>query len=199
MKKNKTDVKRLTYLALLTAIVILFQLLGQFIHLGPFSASLVLVPIVIGAALLGPVAGAWLGLVFGAVVLCQPDTQAFFTVSVPGTIITVIVKGIAAGFVAGWIFKLIYRFNRYVSAVVAAVICPVVNTGLFLCGCLVFFMDPIREWAAAFTGSPSVGTYMIVGLVGGNFIFEFIINIILVPVIYRVLNTRDTKGLNPYI
>ena len=46
---------------MLAALVAVLQLLGQFIKFGPVSISLVLIPIVVGAALYGPTAGAVLG------------------------------------------------------------------------------------------------------------------------------------------
>ena len=66
---KKTSTKELTLAAILTAIVVLLQCLGAFIKLGPFSVSAVLVPIVIGAAMGGISIGAWLGFVFGVMVL----------------------------------------------------------------------------------------------------------------------------------
>ena len=59
MKKTEkiSGTQRMTGMAILTAIVIVLQLLGSFIRFGPFSISLVLVPIVIGAALYGAWAG----------------------------------------------------------------------------------------------------------------------------------------------
>lgn len=45
---NRQNIKRTAELAILTAIVVVFQLLGSFIHIGPTNVSLVLVPIVIG-------------------------------------------------------------------------------------------------------------------------------------------------------
>lgn len=63
---NRQNIKKTAELAILTAIVIAFQLLGSFIHIGPTSISLVLIPIVIGAVLTGPKGGAFLGFVFGA-------------------------------------------------------------------------------------------------------------------------------------
>ena len=57
---KKTDTKRLVMTAFLVVIVVVLQYMGSFIHLGTFSVSLVLVPIVIGAALYGPGFGALL-------------------------------------------------------------------------------------------------------------------------------------------
>ena len=67
MKNDRT--KKIATLGILTAVVIVLQLMGSFIRFGQFSISLVLIPIVVGTALYGPLAGAWLGFVFSLVVL----------------------------------------------------------------------------------------------------------------------------------
>ena len=182
MKLKNT--RTLTGMAIMTAIVIVLQLLGSFIRFGPFSISLVLIPIVVGAALYGEIAGAWLGFIFGLVVLLSGDAGVFLAVNPLGTILTVLVKGAAAGYVAGLLFRLIAKKNETVAVIVAAIAAPIVNTGIFLIGCLLFFMDIITEWA----GGTPVGTFMIVGLVGANFLFEVLFNIVLSPVIVRLLS-----------
>ena len=101
MQNRKLDIQKLTGIAIFTAIVVILQAIGAAIRFGPFSVSLVLLPIVVGAALYGPAAGAWLGFVFSVVVLVSGDAAAFLAVNVPGTLITVLVKGTAAGLVAG--------------------------------------------------------------------------------------------------
>ena len=53
MEKQRIETRTLTGLSILTAIVFVLQLLGSFIRLGTFSVSLVLIPIVIGAAMYG--------------------------------------------------------------------------------------------------------------------------------------------------
>ena len=68
MNNSNGKTRRLAGLALFTAIVVVLQLLGSFIKVGPFAVSLVLIPIVVGAAVYGVKAGAWLGFVFGVVV-----------------------------------------------------------------------------------------------------------------------------------
>ena len=49
--KNRSKIRRLTGIAIFTALVVVLQLLGSFIKFGPFSVSLTLIPIVVGAAL----------------------------------------------------------------------------------------------------------------------------------------------------
>ena len=195
MNKTEMSAKKLVMGAILTALVVLLQYMGSFVKLGPFSVSLVLIPIVIGAATCGPAIGAWLGLVFGITVLLSGDAGAFLAVNVPGTVITVLVKGVLCGFIAALVYKGVYKLcsrkmennARYVAVIAAAVACPVVNTGVFLIGCYLFFMETITQWA----GSDSVGHYIIFVLVGGNFVFELITNMILSPAVSRILNIRN--------
>ena len=184
MKKHRT--LDLTLLAILTAVVVLLQYLGSFIHFGQFSISLVLVPIVVGAALIGPWAGLWLGLVFSVIVLFM-DSAAFMAVSPVGTIITVLVKGMAAGYLSGLVFRALEGKNRYTATLVSAVVCPLVNTGIFLLGCVLFFLPTIREWGLA-NGFDNVFKYMMIGFVGLNFVFELLVNVILSPVIVRLID-----------
>ncbi len=188
--KSKESTKKLVLGAVLTALVVVLQLLGSFIHLGPFSISLVLVPIVIGAAMCGYKIGGWLGFVFGVAVLLSGDAAAFFTVDVVGTIVTVLVKGTLCGLLAGITYKFVAKHNQYLAVMLAAVVCPVVNTGVFLLGCKVFFMSTITQWGIA-EGFSNAASYMFLGLAGGNFIFELVTNIILAPVILRVINFRN--------
>lgn len=183
--KRQINTQKLVITAILTALVIVLQFMGSFIRFGMFSISLVLIPIVIGSALCGYKAGAWLGFTFGVAVLLSGDAAAFLVIDVLGTIITVLLKGTLCGLAAGLTYKLLENKNRYLAVMAAAVVCPIVNTGVFLLGCLVFFLQTITEWGKAF-GFENVGSYMIFGLVGANFIVELITNIILAPIILRV-------------
>ena len=100
--------------------------------------------------------------------------------------LTVLVKGAAAGFCAGLVYRALEKFNGWLAAIAAAITAPVVNTGLFLLGCVCFFMPTVTEWGAA-AGFPNVGNYMIFGLVGGNFLVELAVNLVLSPVIVRLI------------
>ena len=184
-KSNSTE--KLALCALLTAIVVIFQLMGAAIKFGPFSVSFVLVPVVIGAAMCGAAAGAWLGFVFGMVVLLSGDAAAFFAFSVPGTLLTVLVKGIACGGRAGLVYAWLRAKNRTLAAVAAAIVCPVVNPGVFLLGCRIFFMPMLASMANRLGFGDNVGRFMIFGLVGVNFLAELGINIVLSPVILRLI------------
>lgn len=182
MKSTKTQ--KIIGLGLFTAIVIVLQLLGSFIKFGVFSISLVLIPIVVGAALYGIGAGAWLGAVFGVIVLLQPDTALFLNMNMPGTIVTVLLKGILAGVASGAVYKLLSGKNKYLGVISAAIVCPIVNTGIFLLGCRLFFYDWILENAAG----ANAFVFMITTFVGANFLFETATNLILSPSIVKIIN-----------
>lgn len=174
-------------IGLFTAIVVVLQVLAVGLRaLGLFSISLVLVPIVVGAAVYGWKAGAWLGFAFGAAVLLSGDAAAFLTVDVIGTIVVVLLKGTLSGLAAGLAYKVLEKCNRTLAVIVAAVVCPIVNTGVFLLGCWVFFLDTVTAWGAA-VGYDNVGAYMIFGLTGANFLIELGIDLVLIPVTTRLI------------
>lgn len=185
MKQRKTNAQTQKWVmcAILTAIVIVLQLLCTFVRVGPFSITLALMPMIIGAALYGPLVGGWLGFVFGVVVLLV-DASAFLAVDVLGTVVTVLAKGFLAGFVAGWVYKALEKLNTYVAVAVAAVVSPLVNTGIFFLGCQLFFMPTIASWAGQ---GETAMHFLIYGMIGFNFITEMITNAVLCPTVIRLL------------
>ena len=193
MEKRSIQTKTVVLAAVLTALVIVMQFMGSAIRFGKFSISLVLVPIVIGAATCGRKIGAWLGLVFGIIVLASGDAGDFLVVNAPGTVVTVLVKGILAGYLAGFVYSLFAKYNKYLATATAAVVCPLVNTGIFLIGCRLFFMETVSSWAMALGYGEDVVKYMFLGLAGGNFVFELILNIVVSPVIVRLINIREKQ------
>ena len=92
---NSEKIQKLVGTGLLTALVVVVYFLTMGITVGPFNITFALIPIVVGAALYGWIAGGWLGLVFGAMVLFTGGANAFLVINAPGTIITVLVKGAA--------------------------------------------------------------------------------------------------------
>jgi len=178
--------QKLTLLAILTAIVVVLQFFGAFIRFGPFSVSLVLMPIVIGAALVGRLAGGWFGLLFGVVVLASGDANPFLMINPAGTVIVVMLKGILAGLAAGSVYKLLSKMSKTIGAVAAAVVCPIVNTGIFIIGSYVFFLPTLTEWGMA-AGFTSVTAFIFIGLISANFLFELGLNVLLSPAIVRLI------------
>ena len=126
MKSKFFTVRTIAGLGVLTAMVVVLQLLSNYVQFGPVSITLSLFPIAIGAMLFGPFGGLFLGLVDGVLVLTAPSTISFFFAITPiGTIFVCLLKTGLAGFIAGWIFRL-YQKNINVEAIAALVLLPLI-------------------------------------------------------------------------
>ena len=192
MKTNQ-KILRMVELAMLAAIIMVLQQIVIPLP-GGLTLSLVLVPIVVGAVLFGPAAGAILGGVFGVVVTFlvmtarAGDLSTMMWVANPAvTALVCIVKGVAAGFCAGLVART-FKKRTFVGIVLAAAVAPVVNTGIFLVGMLTVFREVMMTFAQNIgMGGTGVIYFAVVVLVGINFIIEFAANLILSPTIASIV------------
>lgn len=182
--------RKLTGLALLTAVVVVLQIICTFIHFGPFSITLALAPMIVGAAIYGLGSGALLGGVFGLVVLITGlmgldggTVNLLMGMDPIATIAICILKGAAAGAAAGAVYKLLENKNQLVAVICAGIVCPIVNTGIFILGMLLFFSDTLVSWAAG----TQLLNYIIFGLCGLNFLVELGTNLVLSTAITRII------------
>lgn len=179
---SRGSVRRMTGLSLLAAIIAVLTILGNFVRFGPFPITLALAPIIIGAAMYGPSAGAILGGVFGLVTLLSGiagwdgGTVIYLMGVNPGACILIcVLKGAGAGFLAGLVYDLIAKKNSRIGVIAAGIVCPVVNTGLFIIGMLIFFTSALESWASG----QGLFYYVIFGLTGVNFLVELAVNLVL--------------------
>lgn len=195
---KNTNISRMVQLAILLAIVIVLQCFLGSIVIGTTSFSVVLVPIVIGAIILGPAAGAFLGFAFGLVVLIygitgqDGFTHLLFQAHPIFTAIICLGKGAAAGFGAGMVYKLLEKLNAFWASVAAAATAPILNTGLFILGSLTLVRGTLEANLATF-GADNLVVFLVIGCAGINFIVEFCVNIILSPAIYRIVTVVKKK------
>lgn len=192
-RKKTFDTYKLTLIAIMTAVVVVLQTFIR-IPIANLSIAITLVPIVVGAVICGPLCGLWLGAVTGFIILMSGEAAAFLAFSIPGTIITVMLKGMLCGFVPGLTFKLLKNANKYLAVVISSVLCPIVNTLVFILGVVVFFLHDITVWASS--EGVSTFVFIIFGLVGINFLIEFTINLVFCPIIYRIINLTPLKNRN---
>ena len=187
LRRKSTDTEKLVYFAVFTALVIVLQCLASFVFpkIG-VSINLSLIPVVLGAALCDKWSGAWLGFVSAFIILFDPTTVGFMTFNAPATVFLVIVKGAAAGLVAGIVYAALKKHNQYLAVLVAAITAPIVNTGIFFIGCFTIFYDLIKDWAA----DASMIYFVIVVMIGANFLIELGLNLLLSPVVLRLINIR---------
>ncbi|MBQ7130555.1 MAG: ECF transporter S component [Oscillospiraceae bacterium] len=187
-------IRSMTGVALLMALVVVLQLVGGMIPpVGGFTISLVLIPIVLGAALYGPKVGALLGAVFGVMVVigCITGSDAggamVFQANPLLCILVVLGKGTLAGFLSGVVYALLKGRSKAAAMLAAAVVCPVVNTGTFLVCMAAFFMDVLAAWA----GGGNVLGYVLSGLVLCNFVPELVVNVLFSTAGTRILRTLE--------
>ncbi len=169
------NIRKLTGTALFTALVVVLQLLSNYISFGPVNITLSLTPIVLGALLYGPIVGALLGLVNGAIVLTAPATLSVFMTANPvATVFICLLKTAIAGAIAGFM-PMIFRNEkiRLIGVILASLLVPIINTGLFAIGSLIFFMDIFKSIE-----------YLFLTAIGVNFLIEFGVNALLSPTIY---------------
>ena len=197
MSKDKISNKtfRLVGLGILTAIIIVLQIVTTFFPTKPFAITLALIPIIIGAAFYGAGAGAYLGGVFSVVVILM----CVFGADVGGAmiwnaspflcILVCMLKGVGAGFFAGIVYRALSKKSSVLGAVAAGIISPVVNTGIFLAGLFLFFKPVLEEWA----GGTDIVYYALITMTGINFLVELGVNIIVSPVIVRVTKAVKNK------
>ena len=188
---NSQNIKKLVGMATLTALVVGLQFLSNYVSFGSVSITLALIPIAMGAVLYGPLAGLFLGLVMGGIVLTAPSTIAvFMPINLPLTILLCLVKTGVAGLVSGLLFKLfayIAKKQESVKAkkilfaagiIVAALVIPVINTGIFIVGAVLWFSEP---FGGTFAGIVSAVLTI-------NFLIEFLVSAILSPALVTLVN-----------
>lgn len=189
-------IQRMAGMSIFIAIIVVLTILCTFVRFGPFSITLALAPIIIGAALYGPGAGAILGGVFGFVVLLTGvfgwdggTVMYLMSLNALGCILICIGKSAAAGWISGLVYRLIAKKNIHLGVVAAAIVCPIVNTGIFIIGMMLFYMSTLESWA----GGQAVIYYAIFGLTGVNFLVELAVNLVLSSGITSIIRYRQGR------
>lgn len=196
-KNNFFSAKRITMTAVLLALVIVLQAFGGSISIGVVQLNFTLIPIVLGAIVLGASVGALLGLACGIVVLVQvvlglaPFYVLIWTNDPIVTTLTCLVKTTLAGWLAGIVFQAFKKKNETLAVFLAAGVVPVINTAVFVLGCM-FMTGSVYAMA----GSENVLTvlgFILVSIVTFNFFIEFAINLLLAPALHTVYTVVEKR------
>ena len=187
---------RLVQIALLTALMLLLQLAFGSLRIGPVTLSFSLVPLVIAAVLIGPGAGAFLGLVSGVATFIQVLTAAdpFYMLLIATnpflTAVICITKTTLAGLLAGLCYRAICKASKYraLNVLLPAALCPIINTGIFCLGMYFGFGSALQSSEAfGAAASASLISFVLIGLAGVNFIYELLTNVVVCPIICKAL------------
>ena len=186
MKKN-VNVQRMAEIALLTAIVLIlaFTPLGYLKTPWGVEITFIVVPVAVGSVILGPTAGAFLGLVFGMTSFVQcfgasPLGAMMLQISPVGTFVCCVVTRVLVGWLPGLIYRLFKRVKKanVFSIGLCCFLTPVINTALYIVGNYLIFSDTwldiaVGSYGYAGEGGISLLAFML-GMVAVNGIVEAI-------------------------
>ena len=206
-KTNKKDTRWTVSVALMMAIIILLANtpLGM-IQLPIIKATTVHIPVIIGAIVLGPMAGAILGATFGVCSLISNTTAptllsfAFSpflsTTGLPGCVKALWISigcRIMIGVVAGWLWILLKKIkcNQNIALVVTGFVGSMTNT-IFVMGSIYLLLA--KQYAEAKEVAVSAVFGLIMGTVTASGIPEAIAAAILVFAIGKVVIKAYNTG-----
>ena len=203
-KDKNQKIMKLVELSILFALVIVLQSISSF---GLVTISLCLIPITLGAMILGPKGGAILGFAFGVIAafwgIVGKDGFTFllFNANPVMTVVICLVKGTMAGLVAGLLYQAISKSkskgSQLVASIVAAIIVPIVNTGLFIVGCLIIKEDVVSVCGELGLDTTNYIALLFLTLIGVNFFVEFGVNAVFSPVLNKIVAKVSKKtGIN---
>lgn len=195
---SKSQILKMVQMAILIAIMLIlaFTPLG-YLKFGLIEITLMVIPVAVGAIVLGPLCGAILGGVFGITSFIQCFGFSAFGTFVLGinpwlTFITCLVPRILCGWLSGLIFQALKKIDKtkIVSYVVASLSTALLNT-IFFVGCVVLFFwnnDSFLTGMAE-SGMPLDSLWaFLVAFVGLNGLVEAIVNFIVGAGIAKVVD-----------
>ena len=184
---KKFSTRQIVITGLMLALMIVLQIIGNYLQFGPVNINISLIAIVLAAVLAGPVSGAIVGFFNGIMALLSPSTIAvFMPVSVVGTVLACLLKCTLAGFVSGLVFNLLKKKNRTVALIVASLLVPIINTGIFIIFALIFFR-PVLEANVSSGAFPNIWMVLLIGFIGWNFLIELVSTGVLSPIVGTVV------------
>ncbi len=198
---GRASAKNIAYFAVLIALEIVLQMWGSSISIGGGATlNFSLIPIVLGAILLGPAAGTLLGLVSGIIILVAViqglnGAVILYMFNEQPALISIVclVKTSAAGAVSGIIYKILSKKHKRAAVFVSAVSAPVVNTGLFLAACLIL-LGTIESAIVLYEVDATSAYGLIFSVfIGFNFFIEFAINVLVSPGLYTVVKVVEKQ------
>lgn len=187
------NTRNIVYISILTALLVVLNLLSTVFKIVT-NINFTLIPIVLGALLMGVKGGAILGLISGLLTFMfgvtgvDAFTNFLFIEHPVLTFLTCTVKTTAGGALGGFVYSLLKKKRKYLGTFIAAAVVPVVNTGVFILGALTMY-DAISVLA----GSTGVIYFLIIVCAGVNFLIELAVNVILAPVVFRIVDVIETR------
>ena len=153
MVKGKANLQYLIELALLVAILLVMNVTGlAMIPLPGQYASIMTVPVAVGAMMLGPLAGGILGGVMGCISFYTAIKTGFSTLFLAGytggivvllSFVNSIIPRVLMGVCVGWVFKLVHKLDKTktVSYYIGGIAAPLLNTLFYMTVLVLIFLN----------------------------------------------------------
>lgn len=207
-KAKKLDVRKMTVIGMLSAISIIMSMTPiGYVPINPVvNLTIMHIPVIIGAIIEGPVAGAFIGFIFGTTSLMRavtgPTVTNFIFMNPLVSILPRMLIGVASYYTYVFVSK---RFNKLleskgnknnnklktIPAAITGVVGTLVNTGGVLGMTYILYAQRFAE--AFISVNPDANAYnpayIIFGMVGANAIAEAILAAVIVGSVVTVLKT----------
>ena len=187
---KKVDVRKMAIIGVLAAISIMLSMtpLG-FIPIGPTNATIMHIPVIIGAIVEGPLVGITVGFIFGATSLLKALTMPTITSFAFINPLVSILPRMLIGVIAYYVYKLTIKFtkNVFVSGWITGVVGSLVNT-VGVLG-MIYILYGAR-YAEALGESASAAKTLILTLGATSRIPEAIVGGFVVSAVCIVFNKR---------
>ena len=147
--QRRLNVRKMTVIGVLSAISIMMSMLPfiGYIPIGPTKATIMHIPVIIGAIIEGPVVGATIGLIFGLTSLWNAMTQPTITSIFFLNPLVSILPRVLIGVVAYYVYQGIYKISKkvYAAGFMAGLIGSLANTAGVLGMIYVLYADQYME------------------------------------------------------
>ncbi|APF22822.1 ECF transporter S component [Clostridium butyricum] len=195
LKNRRLSIRQMTMIGMLSAISIFLGITGLgFIPLPTMRATIMHVPVIIGAIIEGPVVGALVGLVFGLFSMYQNFTAPGPTSFIFWNPIIAIIPRVLVGIVAYYVYRALYRKikKESISIAIASLLASFTNTAGVLSLAYLFYLE---KYSAALGINPDTAAVAIAGIGITNGIPEAIVSsVICVPVIIAISKIKKSRN-----
>lgn len=200
--KNTARILRLTQLSVLIALLIIFGFTSiGYIKIGVIEITLNIIPVAVGAIVLGPSAGAICGAVFGLTSFWQAISgmsafgEMLVNVSPVLTFILCFVPRILEGLLTGFIFKGLSKVckSNSIPCAVSGLSCPLLNTLMFV-GSFILLFGQTDVFSSLYGQSAATNIISFFAwFVGLNGLVEAIAGFIISSSVSKALLTANKK------
>lgn len=195
LKNRRLSIRQMTMIGMLSAISIFLGITGLgFIPLPTMRATIMHVPVIIGAIIEGPVVGALVGLVFGLFSMYQNFTAPGPTSFIFWNPIIAIIPRVLVGIVAYYVYRALYSKikKESISIAMASLLASFTNTAGVLSLAYLFYLE---KYSAALGINPDTAAVAIAGIGITNGIPEAIVSsVICVPVIIAISKIKKSRN-----